>query len=78
MYVYIGLGEVAYKCKWIERKCNSEYIRWAGSLMFEVQSLKSNAGYFTLDVDCGGWSAGLYVLHLQTEKEVLSKKFVKE
>nr|MBK9653400.1 T9SS type A sorting domain-containing protein [Bacteroidota bacterium] len=49
-----------------------------GSLMFEVQSLKSNAGYFTLDVDCIGWSDGLYVVHLQTEKEVLSKKFVKE
>ena len=49
-----------------------------GSLKFEVQSLKSNAGYFTLDVDCIGWSDGLYVVHLQTEKEVLSKKFVKE
>ncbi|MBL0050557.1 MAG: T9SS type A sorting domain-containing protein [Bacteroidetes bacterium] len=49
-----------------------------GSLKFEVISLKSNAGYFTLDVDCAGWSDGLYVVHLQTEKEVLSKKFVKE
>ncbi|MBL0050572.1 MAG: T9SS type A sorting domain-containing protein [Bacteroidetes bacterium] len=35
-------------------------------------------GHFTLDVDCTGWPSGLYVVHLQTEKEVLSKKFVKE
>ena len=49
-----------------------------GSLKFEVISLKSNAGYFTLDVDCGSWSTGLYIVHLQTEKEILSKKFIKE
>jgi hypothetical protein len=49
-----------------------------GSLKFEIQHLKSNAGYFTLDVDCVGWASGLYAIHLQTEKEVLSKKFVKE
>ncbi|HRC32139.1 MAG TPA: T9SS type A sorting domain-containing protein [Bacteroidia bacterium] len=49
-----------------------------GSLKFEVISLKSNAGYFTLDVDCSGWSDGLYVVQLQTDKERLSKKFVKE
>ena len=35
-------------------------------------------GYFTLDVDCTGWASGLYVVHLQTDKEVLNKKFVKE
>ncbi|MBL0050339.1 MAG: T9SS type A sorting domain-containing protein [Bacteroidetes bacterium] len=35
-------------------------------------------GHFTLDVDCTGWPSGLYVVHLQTEKEVLSKKFIKE
>ncbi len=45
---------------------------------FEVQSLKAVTGYFTLDVDCGSWSDGLYIVHLQTEKEMLSKKFVKE
>ena len=35
-------------------------------------------GYFSLDVDCTGWASGLYVVHLQTDKERLSKKFVKE
>ena len=37
-----------------------------------------HSGYATVDVDCAGWSDGLYVVHLQTEKEVLSTKFVKE
>lgn len=50
-----------------------------GSLMVqEFKSSKVNAGYFSSDVDCGGWSDGLYVVHLQTEKEILSKKFIKE
>ena len=40
--------------------------------------LKIINGYATVDVVCSGWSDGLYVVHLQTEKEVLSKKFVKE
>ena len=39
--------------------------------------LKIINGYATVDVDCSGCSDGLYVVHLQTEKEVLSKKFVK-
>ena len=39
--------------------------------------LKIINGYATVDVDCSGCSDGLYVVHLQSEKEVLSKKFVK-
>ena len=31
-----------------------------------------------MDIDCTGWSDGLYVVHLQTEVERLSKKFIKE
>jgi len=40
--------------------------------------LKIINSYATLDVDCSGWSDGLYVVHLQTEQEMLSSKFVKE
>ncbi len=59
-----------------------------GSLKFEVRGLKSNAGYFTIDVNCAGgspsgvggarWANGLYVVNFQTEVERLSKKFIKE
>ena len=37
-----------------------------------------HSGYATVDVDCTGWANGLYVVHLQTEVEMLSCKFVKE
>jgi hypothetical protein len=40
--------------------------------------LKIINGYATVDVDCSGWSDGLYIVHLQTEQEILSTKFVKE
>jgi hypothetical protein len=43
-----------------------------------VEDLGVHSGYVTLDVDCTGWSDGLYVVYLETEKELLSKKFVKE
>jgi hypothetical protein len=35
-------------------------------------------GYATKDIDCSNFASGVYVVHLQTEKESLSKKFVKE
>jgi hypothetical protein len=34
--------------------------------------------YFTQDVDCSALAKGMYVVQLLTEKEVMSKKFVKE
>ena len=40
--------------------------------------LKIINGYATVDIDCTGWSNGLYVVQLQTEKEMLTKKFLKE
>ncbi|MEO0312127.1 MAG: Secretion system C-terminal sorting domain, partial [Bacteroidota bacterium] len=33
--------------------------------------------YFTQDVDCNFLAKGMYVVQLITEKEVLSKKFIK-
>jgi hypothetical protein len=35
-------------------------------------------GYFTLDISYVRWVNGLFIVNLQTEKEALSKKFVKE
>ncbi|MBK8845653.1 MAG: T9SS type A sorting domain-containing protein [Bacteroidetes bacterium] len=76
MHLLIGMGEVVYQCtKCKGEKCNGADIRWARE--FEVKSLKSNAGYFTLDVDCAGWASGVYLVYLETEAERLSKKFVK-
>jgi hypothetical protein len=37
-----------------------------------------SSSYFTKDLRCGEFAGGLYVVTLRTEKEVLSKKFVKE
>ncbi|MBL0054575.1 MAG: hypothetical protein IPP29_25420 [Bacteroidetes bacterium] len=41
-----------------------------GSAMYNGKLLIVN-GYVTVDVDCTGWSDGLYVVHLQSEKEIL-------
>ncbi len=34
--------------------------------------------YYTKDLNCASFANGMYIVKLQTEKEVLSKKFVKE
>ena len=33
--------------------------------------------YFTKDLDCSRYSKGMYIVSLQTDKEILAKKFVK-
>ena len=38
----------------------------------------STGGYFTHEVNCSAFFNGMYILSLQTEKEVLVKRFVKE
>jgi hypothetical protein len=42
-----------------------------------VGDLGVHSGYVTLDVDCKGWGDGVYLVNLQSEKESLSCKFVK-
>jgi hypothetical protein len=43
--------------------------KWGGS---------TSGGYFTLDLDCKDFAAGVYIVVLQTEEERLVKRFVKE
>jgi hypothetical protein len=37
-----------------------------------------NSEYYTKDLNCDGFAKGMYVVTLSTEKENLSKKFIKE
>ena len=39
---------------------------------------KHNGAYFTRDLRCEGFANGMYIVNLRTEKEVLSKKFIKQ
>lgn len=39
---------------------------------------KLTSSYFSKDLNCEGFTAGLYIVSLRTENEVMSKKFVKE
>ncbi|HRC32433.1 MAG TPA: T9SS type A sorting domain-containing protein [Bacteroidia bacterium] len=83
-----GVMQITYVAAWEKLFVNASGLKGKnvtitiydgrGSLMFEVQSLKAVNGYFTLDLDCSGWAGGVYVVHLETEREVLSKKFIIE
>ena len=42
------------------------------------ESGKLNGAYYTKDLRCEGFANGMYVVNLRTEKEVLSKKFIKQ
>ena len=39
---------------------------------------KLNGAYYTKDLRCEGFANGMYIVNLRTEKEVLSKKFIKQ
>ncbi|MBK8845335.1 MAG: T9SS type A sorting domain-containing protein [Bacteroidetes bacterium] len=49
-----------------------------GSRMFERMWFDENEKYFAIDIDCVNWNKGLYVVTIQTEKEYLKGKFVKQ
>jgi hypothetical protein len=48
-----------------------------GNLLFKEEG-NLNSEYFTKDLNCAAFSNGMYILSLQTEKEVLTKKFTKQ
>ena len=42
------------------------------------ESGKISPPYYTKNLNCTGWSKGMYVVSVETEKEKLTKKFVIE
>ena len=48
-----------------------------GKLIFHEQGTL-NSEYYTRDVNCSAMAGGMYIVHLSTDKEVISKKFMKE
>jgi len=48
----------------------------SGKLIYQQQG-NTESGYFTKDLPMEGLASGMYIVNLQTEKEKLSKKFVK-
>ena len=60
------------------KKCLLQVFDITGKKVFEQRQQSIAAGYFTYDLDCNSLSTGLYIVRLQTEKEVIAKKFVKD
>jgi hypothetical protein len=40
--------------------------------------LRVSRGYVTMDINCTTFAKGMYIVSLQTDKEILTKKFMKE
>ncbi|MEO8146565.1 MAG: T9SS type A sorting domain-containing protein [Bacteroidia bacterium] len=47
-----------------------------GRLIFKEKG-RLRPPYFTKDLDCNGFSSGMYIINLTTDKEIQSKKFIK-
>ena len=48
-----------------------------GKMIFSNEQFIFNSGYAWLEIDVSLYASGLYIVHLETEKEMLSGKFVK-
>ncbi|MEP7170666.1 MAG: T9SS type A sorting domain-containing protein, partial [Bacteroidota bacterium] len=78
---------VFYHSSWQKLFINSQHIKGKncllqifdmnGRIIFSAEK-KTQPSYFTMDVNCAAFAKGMYVVSLQTEKEKLVKKFVKE
>ncbi|MEO8146887.1 MAG: hypothetical protein ABI723_04570 [Bacteroidia bacterium] len=84
-----GKGQlfVSYVSEWEKLFVNAQKLKGKKTMLRVIDMLgnvvyQSNAtkvtggGYFTEDVDCSAFAMGLYIVSLQTEREVLAKKFV--
>ncbi|MEP7169445.1 MAG: T9SS type A sorting domain-containing protein, partial [Bacteroidota bacterium] len=59
------------------KNCLLQIIDMNGRFVFSSEK-KTAPPYFTMDVNCVAFAKGMYIVSLQTEKEKLVKKFVKE
>ena len=59
------------------KKCLMEVFDLNGKKVFENSKQAIASGYYTYDLDCSSFASGLYFVRLQTEKEILAKKFIK-
>jgi hypothetical protein len=48
-----------------------------GKMVFSNEQLIFNSGYAWQEIDVSFYASGLYIVHLETEKEMLSGKFVR-
>jgi len=58
------------------KKYNLQVFDLSGKLIYQQQGNTEN-GYFTKDLPMERFASGMYIVNLQTEKEKLSRKFVK-
>jgi len=77
---------VTYIDSWDKLFINAQHLKGAtymltvtdvmGRLVFKEQG-KLQPPYFTKDLDCSGFSEGMYIVTLTTNRERLSQKFIK-
>ncbi|MEO8146281.1 MAG: T9SS type A sorting domain-containing protein [Bacteroidia bacterium] len=88
-----GVLFVTYVNSWDKLFINAQHLKGStytlrvtditGRLVFKEKGSASAAlnmpgnGYFTKDLDCSGFSNGMYIINLTTNKEMLSQKFIK-
>lgn len=92
LHVGEGMLFVYYHAGWQKAFINAQKLKgknyhlrvtdMLGNVVFNEDGILSPSGaggaYFTKDLNCSSFSKGMYIVTLQTERERLVKKFVKE
>jgi hypothetical protein len=85
----VGKGQlfVTYISNWQKLFVNAQHLKGTNCLLkvyditgkkvFELDKQTVRAGYYTFDLDCNTFATGMYIVKLQTEKEMLTTKFIK-
>lgn len=78
IFYHIGWQKAFVNARHLKgKKCVMQMFDITGKKVFEANNQAITNGYFTFDLECNSLGSGLYFVRLQTEKEVLTKKFVK-